>query len=94
MEFLDIALRALAVYRVTHLLIHEEGPFSIAQWLRSVIDPRQTSWIGRGWNCPLCLSFWLALAFAFVPWWVIVWIGLAGLILVARKAYPRLLERD
>lgn len=89
-----VGLRALAAYRVAHLLLHEEGPFGIIQWLRAKIDPRQTTWVGRGFNCALCLTFWLALGATFLPDWAVMWLGLAGLLCAARKQWPRLWEQS
>lgn len=62
---------ALAVYRVARMLSLEEGPFELFARVRGLLDPNQRTWLGRGVNCPLCLSFWLgwlgaaALAFEF-----------------------------
>ena len=50
---------ALAVYRVARMLAQEEGPFELFARARGLLDPNQRTWLGRGVNCPLCLSFWL-----------------------------------
>lgn len=42
----------------------EEGPLSIFAILREKVDPLQSSWLGRGLNCPLCVSFWVGIFFA------------------------------
>lgn len=46
------------------MLTMEEGAFSIFAKVRERIDPQQTTWIGRGINCPFCVGFWIALAIA------------------------------
>jgi hypothetical protein len=73
-------IAALAVWRLAYLVVYDEGPFGLALKLRGRIDPDQATWIGRGINCMVCVSFWLAwliLGVLFVPWgWIVVW-GLA-----------------
>ena len=51
----------LAVYRVAHLITREDGPLDLFAKLRGWLDPHQQTWIGRGLNCILCVSFWLGL---------------------------------
>lgn len=55
----DLLAGALAVYRVSYLIAREDGPFDLAAWVREKLG--QANWIGRGFHCPLCLSFWGAL---------------------------------
>lgn len=52
----DLAAAALAVYRVAYLLAREDGPFDLAAALRERLG--QATWVGRGFHCPMCLSFW------------------------------------
>ena len=51
-----ILIAGLAVYKVARAIASEEGPFSI--FLRWRDHLGQGSWIGRGFNCVSCLSFW------------------------------------
>jgi hypothetical protein len=51
-----LVLGALAVWRVTHLLYAEEGPFDVLVWLRRMG--------GRLFACFYCLSVWVAAPFA------------------------------
>lgn len=79
----DILLAILATYRLALMLATEEGAFSIFEWIRSHIDFQQTSWVGRGLNCPLCVGFWLALVFAALitsSWqmFLLTWFAIAG----------------
>jgi len=78
------ALAALAVWRVAHLLAHEDGPGDLVLRLRLALgavwelhrypDGGETEqWVGNGfWGkliiCPLCLSVWLAMPAAL---WVV-----------------------
>ena len=55
-----IILCSLATYRIVRLVAIEEGPFSLSQKLRNVTDPDGRTWIGRGLQCPWCISFWVA----------------------------------
>jgi hypothetical protein len=51
----------LVGYRLGKMLSSEEGPFSLFALLRGNIDPLQKTWLGRGMNCPYCISFWASL---------------------------------
>src|SRR4051794_24769807 len=81
----DIWLRfiafALAVWRVTHLLAREDGPWDVVTRLRR--------WAGAGFwgqlmDCFHCLSLWIAAPAAFLlaaRWqeWPLLWLALSGL---------------
>src|SRR4030067_174244 len=85
---LEIALAVLARFRISRMLTMEEGMFSIFANLRERIDPTQATWLGRGLNCPLCVSFWVAGAFALLlvhqnpmlgrSEFLLYWLGIAG----------------
>lgn len=73
---------ALAAYRLSYLVAREEGPFGVFAAIRGHIDPQQKTWIGRGINCTVCVSFWLALPAAILAgggW--LEWLAVAGAIL-------------
>jgi hypothetical protein len=85
-------LALLGVYRLSHMIAMEDGPFDAFAELRDRVG--QGNWIGRGLHCPLCLSFWLSLCMVgwlgFVglllpPYNLISWLGLAGGCLVLHK---------
>lgn len=80
-EALDLILFALAVWRVSYMLIEEEGPFFIFDRMRVAIGLRldaDDKWIVPfdlpGWRdslaslfaCIYCLSVWVALLFFLV----------------------------
>ena len=71
---------ALAVWRVTHLLVAEDGPGRIFARLRAALS----SGFWRAlFGCFYCLSIWIALPFAvgFDTYWVerlILWLALSG----------------
>ena len=77
----------LATYRMGRMVALEDGPFDVFRTIRGMFDPDQATWIGRGLNCPLCVSFWAALPVTIIlgvlgyvdRWFVfVVWMGLAG----------------
>lgn len=97
---LPLLLATLAAYRLAYLVAMEDGPFALAEglrgWVATTWPPtiqhglKIESWQSRGINCPLCVSFWLALpAGAGVVGWSwdlpLVWLGIAGAVLVIHK---------
>jgi len=89
MTALTFMLASLAVWRVTHLLAAEDGPFDIIANLRRAAG---SSVLGKLLDCFYCLSLWVAVPFA---WWlqsmwsarVLLWLALsAAAILMNRLA--------
>ena len=75
-----LALATLAVWRLTHLLALEDGPFDAIVRLRRALD---ASSAGRLLDCFQCLSMWIAIPFALAlaPGWTdrcLAWLGLSG----------------
>jgi hypothetical protein len=62
MSALPIILAAAAVWRVTHLLQVEDGPYAILE--RTRVRLRRASFAGAV-DCFYCLSLWVAAPFAF-----------------------------
>jgi hypothetical protein len=72
-----LLLASLAIWRVSHMIAHEDGPFDIFGNLReragAVYYPTEDLWVvdesdnGKrkelGWllTCPLCISIWIAI---------------------------------
>jgi hypothetical protein len=52
----------LAVWRLTHLLAAEDGPWNIIAWLRRHAG---STVIGKLMDCFYCLSIWIGIPFAF-----------------------------
>ena len=70
----------LSVWRITHLLAFEDGPFDAVLRLRRILG---ASVLGRLLECPFCLSLWVAAPFAVVLAGApvdrfLVWLGLSG----------------
>jgi hypothetical protein len=85
---------ALAVYRLSRMVAEEEGPGAIFTKLRGAFDPDQQTWVGRGLNCPICVSFWVALpaaiaitvlGYADVYAWPLTWLALSAGTVVIKK---------
>ena len=64
-------LSALAVWRLTHLLAEEDGPWDLIVRLRTKLG---AGTLGRLMDCFFCLSLWLSLPIAI--WLSNGWIGL------------------
>ena len=64
-------LCALALWRVTHLLAEEDGPWDLIVRLRARLGP---SILGSLMDCFYCLSLWISLPLAI--WLSSGWIGL------------------
>ena len=80
MNILYLVLSVFAVWRLTHLLNKEDGPFDIIFLIRKKAGNR--IW-GQLLDCFYCLSIWIALPFGI--WlgqnWIekiLVWLALSG----------------
>lgn len=78
-EFLFILL-SLVVWRLTHLLSKEDGPFDIIFHIRKAAG---AGFFGRMLDCFYCLSVWIALPFGIYAgskWWeqILYWLALSG----------------
>ncbi len=62
MPFYWLVLGILAVWRISHLLHAEDGPWDLLVWLRRRAG--EGFW-GKLLDCFYCLSVWIALPFAF-----------------------------
>ena len=61
LNFVAVVLSVLAVWRVTHLLVAEEGPWNIFGRLRSASARLR---LARLTDCFYCASIWVAVPFA------------------------------
>src|SRR5579884_653305 len=73
-------LAAIAVWRLTHLVAREDGPFELLRRIRRALPKRI---FGRLFGCLYCLSVWVALRFALfvslsAPEWLVTWFALSG----------------
>lgn len=86
-------LACLAVYRLSRMVIAEDGPFDVFGRIRWLVykDPRKHGWVQKGFSCVLCVSFWIswpiALLLPFGNWqtYVLSALGSAGVVLLIQK---------
>lgn len=81
-------LAVLAVWRVTHLLSKEDGPWGAISRIRRGLEG---GFAGRLLSCFYCLSVWIAAPFTFfVPGTpverVVVWLALSGAAVLLERA--------
>lgn len=77
---LDFLIGALAVWRVSALLVREDGPYDLIARLRRA---SRNTMAGRALECFYCTSLWIAAPAASwlvgATWrWVVVWLALSG----------------
>jgi hypothetical protein len=76
----ELLIAVLAVWRGTHLLWGEDGPFDIFLSLRKLAG---RGFFGQLLDCFYCLSLWIALPFAWMMGGsrlerFVLWLGLSG----------------
>lgn len=96
---LDFLVLALATWRLTSLLVWEDGPFEVFARIRHLLGvrydeqsrPYGKNWFAKGVVCPACASVWFGFIWAglYYLWGDSVWIALplalsAGAIVVER----------
>lgn len=77
---LRFLIGVLAVWRVSHLFVAEDGPGDIVVRFRASLGD---SSLGKMLDCFYCTSFWVAAPFAAlvadtVYTWLICWLAMAG----------------
>jgi len=88
-------LGALAVWRLTHLLVAEDGPWDLIVKLRAALGDSPA---GRAMDCFYCASVWVSLPFAFLvadhwPGRLLSWLALSGAASLLEQATNRDLGR-
>jgi len=61
-QWFRFTVALLAVWRITHLLTAEDGPWNIIAWLRRKTG---SSILGNLLDCFYCLSIWTSIPFCF-----------------------------
>ena len=84
-------LCALAVWRLSHLLACEDGPFDLVVRLRQRVG---NGFFGRLMDCYYCVTVWIAIPFALLLTHVVVtglvtWLALSGAASALYKAMDR-----
>jgi hypothetical protein len=91
MDFFYLTLGILGVWRITHLVQAEDGPWDLVIRLRHAVGSR--FW-GRLLDCFYCLSLWIAVPFAWLlgpdlRHCFLLWLALSGgAILLERATQP------
>jgi hypothetical protein len=85
------ALCCLATWRLTHLLVAEDGPWDLVVRLRARLVNSEA---GRAMDCFYCASLWLAMPMAFLVaqdvWgWLACWLALSGAAALLEQATSR-----
>jgi hypothetical protein len=80
MTFYRFILGLLTVWRITHLLQAEDGPWDVVIRLRQAVG---NSFYGKLLDCFYCLSLWVAAPLAFLlgkSWWerALLWPSLSA----------------
>jgi hypothetical protein len=75
-----LLLSILAVWRITHLLTQEDGPFDLVFKFRKLFGQ---GFFGSLLDCFYCLSLWISIPFAFLlsdKWLdgIVVWLAISG----------------
>lgn len=79
----DFVVYALAVWRISHMLVYEEGPVGIFAWMRGktgIVHDDQgvpIAWPDHNvFRCLWCTSWWVSLGLLALP--VVVFVPFAG----------------
>jgi hypothetical protein len=88
--WISFVLAALATWRMTHLLVYEDGPGNIVARLRALLPG---SLIRALAGCFGCLSLWVAAPFAFfvstrILDTVVAWLALSGSAFLLERLSP------
>lgn len=91
MKFYHLALGILAVWRVTHLLQAEDGPWDVTVRLRTLAG---NGFWGKLLDCFWCLSLWISAPFALWigetwPERVLLWLSFSGGAILLEKITTR-----
>lgn len=79
-------LAVLAAYRISRIIVLEDGPLDVFARVRGRIDPAQKTWVGRGLACVICVSFWVSLIIALIigaSW--LEWLAMSAAIVLWRE---------
>jgi hypothetical protein len=94
MNYYYFILSILAVWRITHLLGKEDGPFDIIFLMRRKAG---AGFFGSLLDCFYCLSVWVALPFGIwlgINWLekILIWLALSGAACLLEQATTKKIE--
>jgi hypothetical protein len=92
MSLIWFLIAILGVWRVTHLLVAEDGPWDSAARLREAAGP---GFWGKLLDCFPCLSLWVSVPFALMlgaTWWerALLWPALSGAAILIERVATRI----
>jgi hypothetical protein len=87
-EFTRLLIAALSVWRLTHLLEAEDGPWDVSVRIRRAAGD---GFLGHLLDCFYCLSLWIALPMAWILHrdaieFALLWPGLSGAAILLERA--------
>lgn len=90
-DFYGLVLGTLVVWRITHLLAAEDGPWDLLARLRRTLG---SGFFGRLSDCFYCLSLWVAAPCAVLlaettKDWAWLWLALSGGAMLLERATLR-----
>lgn len=91
MEILTAVVYAFAVYRLATDFAWMSGPFHVFDVIRGIVLQKfgLYHWVTEGINCPICLSFWIALPIAYTHG-IVFWLAISGVsAFLTRIALPK-----
>ena len=96
---LEFAVLALATWRMTSLLVWEDGPFEVFARIRHLLGVRYdnanqvygANWLAKGVICPACASVWFGAlwAIAYMLWRDSFWVAMPLALSAAAIALER-----
>jgi hypothetical protein len=91
MRFYWLILAILGVWRITHLLHAEDGPWNLLVRFRRTLG---NGMLGQMLDCFYCLSVWIAVPFAWVIGYgwkerLLLWPALSGAAILLQRATTR-----
>ena len=57
---MDILIWSLIIYRISTDIAYMSGPFNVFEHFRTWCIDHAPDWVSEGVNCPICISWWLA----------------------------------
>lgn len=91
-----LLLAAMACWRLTSLLVYEDGPSAVFAYLRGAVS----EWMGGLLDCFWCTSLWVAAPLAALAWWpdgrlmILGWLAVSTGAIVIDELIPSKEEED
>lgn len=88
MDYFLFFIVCVVIWRITHLLAKEDGPWDIIYRLRKAVG---AGFLGNLLDCFYCLSIWISLPFGLwlgITWWekILYWFAFSGIVCLLEQA--------